>query len=43
MEQFPKWRGAHDSGEGKEDNLAAAAAEAERKCIQRVLAKTGGS
>jgi DNA-binding NtrC family response regulator len=36
-------RGGHNGDDSKEDNLAAAVAEAERKCIQRVLAKTGGS
>jgi transcriptional regulator with PAS, ATPase and Fis domain len=35
-------RGGNRDG-GEEDNLAAAVAEAERKCIQRVLKKTGGS
>ncbi|HXV20091.1 MAG TPA: sigma-54 dependent transcriptional regulator [Desulfuromonadales bacterium] len=34
-------RGGHNGGDSQEDNLAAAVAEAERKCIQRVLAKTG--
>lgn len=36
-------RGGHDGGDSEEDKLAAAVAEAERKCIQRVLKKTGGS
>ncbi len=33
----------HGDGSGEEDNLAAAVAAAERKCIQRALQKTGGS
>ncbi len=36
-------RGGDNGAESEEDNLAAAVAEAERKCIQRVLKKTGDS
>ncbi len=36
-------RGSNYGGDSDEDNLAAAVAGAERKCIQRALEKTGGS
>ncbi|MFA7536971.1 MAG: sigma-54 dependent transcriptional regulator [Desulfuromonadales bacterium] len=36
-------RGATYDGDSEEDNLAAAVAAAERKCIQHVLRKTGGN
>jgi DNA-binding NtrC family response regulator len=36
-------RGGRPGGVSLEDNLAAAVAEAERKCIERALQKTGGS
>jgi DNA-binding NtrC family response regulator len=36
-------RGGGSCGESEEDNLAAAIADAGRKCIQRALQKTGGS
>jgi DNA-binding NtrC family response regulator len=36
-------RGGMHGGDSMEDNLAAAVAEAERKCIERALQKTGGS
>jgi DNA-binding NtrC family response regulator len=36
-------RGDGHGGESEEDNLAAAVADAERKCIQRALKKAGGN